>query len=60
MKILTKVLRWVEGITAMADLIAEGKVKTKETVVEGFANTPDAFVGLFKGDNTGKMMVKVD
>jgi len=52
--------RWVEGITAMADLIAEGKVKTKETVVEGFANTPEAFVGLFKGDNTGKMMVKVD
>ena len=52
--------RWVEGITAMADLIAEGKIKTKEAVVEGFTNTPKAFVGLFKGDNIGKMIVKVD
>jgi NADPH-dependent curcumin reductase CurA len=37
----------------------EGKIKNKETVVEGFDTIPKAFLGLFDGINTGKMMVKV-
>jgi NADPH-dependent curcumin reductase CurA len=37
----------------------EGKVKTKETIVDGFENTPTAFSGLFTGANTGKMVVKL-
>jgi NADPH-dependent curcumin reductase CurA len=40
-------------------LLQEGKVKTKETIVEGFENTPTAFSGLFTGANTGKMVVKL-
>jgi len=43
----------------MAKWIAEGKIKWKETVVEGLENAPRAFIGLFKGDNFGKMIVKV-
>jgi NADPH-dependent curcumin reductase CurA len=43
----------------MAKWIAEGKIKWKETIVEGLENAPRAFIGLFKGDNFGKMIVKV-
>jgi NADPH-dependent curcumin reductase CurA len=35
----------------------EGKIKTKETIVEGFENTPSALIGLYTGANTGKMVV---
>jgi NADPH-dependent curcumin reductase CurA len=43
----------------MARWIAEGKIKWKETIVEGLENAPQAFIGLFKGENFGKMIVKV-
>ena len=50
--------RWMEGIMQMAQWIREGKIKTEETVVEGFENMPEAFKGLFTGANKGKMVVK--
>ena len=50
--------RWVEGIMAMAKWVGEGKIQVKETVVEGFDKMPEAFMGLFTGANTGKMIVK--
>jgi len=50
--------RWMEGLTAMADWVKEGKVKARETVVDGFENMPDAFIGLFTGESTGKMVVR--
>jgi NADPH-dependent curcumin reductase CurA len=46
----------------IADLtgwVAEGKVSWKETVFEGIDKAPDAFIGLFKGENLGKMLVKL-
>ena len=51
--------RWSEAIEYMATLIQEGKLKVKETVVQGFLNMPEAFVGLFTGANTGKMVIMV-
>jgi NADPH-dependent curcumin reductase CurA len=39
--------------------IAEGKIKWKETILDGIENAPRAFIGLFKGENFGKMLVKV-
>lgn len=48
--------------TAAADLgkwLAEGKLKYNETIVEGFENIPNAFLGLFEGTNLGKQLVKV-
>jgi hypothetical protein len=39
--------------------IKEGKIKSKETMVEGLENAVDAFLGLFSGDNFGKMIVKI-
>ena len=43
----------------MGKWIAEGKIKWKETIVEGLENAPRAFIGLFKGENLGKMIVKI-
>merc|ERR1711868_19713 len=50
--------RWVEGIKAMAAWVGSGQIQVKETVVEGFDKMPEAFMGLFTGANTGKMVVK--
>lgn len=43
----------------MAQWIKEGKVKWRETVFEGLERAPEAFMGLFKGENFGKMLVRV-
>lgn len=50
----------------MSDFVAEvggllkaGKVKSRETVVDGLARAPQAFMGLLKGENFGKLVVKV-
>jgi NADPH:quinone reductase len=37
-----------------------GRLKSSEDIVEGFENLPRAFIGLFKGENTGKRLVKVE
>merc|ERR1719220_2099432 len=50
--------QWVEGIKAMAGWVMSGKIKVRETVVDGFDKMPQALMGLFTGDNTGKMVVK--
>src|SRR4051794_24745932 len=51
--------RMAEFYAEMAPWIADGTVKSRETVVEGLEKTPDAFLGLFRGENTGKMLVKL-
>jgi NADPH-dependent curcumin reductase CurA len=51
--------RFSEGVTQLAEWLAAGKLKYAESVVEGFENTPQAFIGLFSGDNLGKQIVKV-
>ncbi len=43
----------------MGGWIAEGRIKWEETVFDGVEKAPDAFVGLFTGSNTGKMLVKL-
>jgi len=43
----------------LAKWIAEDQIKWKETVVDGIENAPKAFTGLFKGENFGKMIVKI-
>jgi NADPH-dependent curcumin reductase CurA len=43
----------------MSRWIAERKIARKETIVEGIESAPRAFLGLFSGDNFGKMLVKL-
>lgn len=44
---------------SMSKWVSEGRIKWEETVVEGIENAPKAFIGLFKGENFGKMLVKI-
>jgi NADPH-dependent curcumin reductase CurA len=43
----------------MTQWIKDGAVKWEETVENGVANAPKAFLNLFAGANTGKMLVKL-
>lgn len=43
----------------MSQWIGAGKIKWQETIVEGFENAPSAFLGLFSGQNLGKMLVRL-
>lgn len=48
-----------EFLQDMSGWINEGKLKWTETIDEGIENAPGAFLKLFKGENTGKMLVKL-
>jgi NADPH:quinone reductase len=48
-----------EGLTQLSHWLKEGKIQSRENVVIGFENTIEAFLGLFRGDNIGKQLVKV-
>jgi NADPH-dependent curcumin reductase CurA len=43
----------------LSEWVAAGKIKNRETVKEGIENAPAAFMGLFKGENMGKMLVRL-
>ncbi|HEU5285245.1 MAG TPA: NADP-dependent oxidoreductase [Sphingomicrobium sp.] len=51
--------RLAEFYRDMGGWIASGHVKSRETIVEGLERMPDAFLGLFEGANTGKMLVRL-
>ncbi|MFC7060876.1 NADP-dependent oxidoreductase [Halobacillus seohaensis] len=51
--------RFKEGFDHLSTWLKEGKLTYKETFQEGFENIPDAFFGLFTGENLGKQLVKV-
>ena len=46
-----------EFSTQMSAWITENRVKWRETIVKGLDRAPEAFLGLFRGDNLGKMLV---
>jgi NADPH-dependent curcumin reductase CurA len=46
-------------VAEVGGLLKAGKIKSRETVVDGLAKAPAAFIGLLKGENFGKLIVKV-
>ena len=48
-----------EAIQQLATWLKEGKLTYSETIVEGFDHIPQAFIDLFEGKNSGKMIVKI-
>jgi NADPH-dependent curcumin reductase CurA len=42
-----------------AGWLREGRLKYREDIVEGLDQAPRAFIGLLRGENLGKMLVKV-
>ena len=51
--------RYAEANQALLDLVIAGKLKYRESVVQGIENAPRGFVGLLKGENFGKQLVKL-
>ena len=51
--------RYAEGIRELATWRAQGKLKTREDIVEGFQTFPETLLKLFSGENFGKLMIKV-
>ncbi|THE64662.1 NADP-dependent oxidoreductase [Salinadaptatus halalkaliphilus] len=51
--------RWGEAFERLSRFIQNDELHYRENVVEGLENAPDAFLGLFEGDNIGKQLVKV-
>ena len=43
----------------VSPLVASGRTRYREHIVEGLENAPEAFIGLFSGSNFGKLLVKV-
>jgi len=51
--------RYGEALKALGGYYAAGKLKTRESVVEGLANAPHGLIALLKGGNFGKQLVKL-
>ena len=51
--------RYGEALKALGGYHAEGKLKTRESVIEGLENAPKGLIGLLKGENFGKQLVKL-
>jgi NADPH-dependent curcumin reductase CurA len=50
---------WPQGLGELGELVADGKLAYRETVAQGLAAAPEAFIGLLKGHNFGKQLVKL-
>jgi NADPH-dependent curcumin reductase CurA len=50
---------WPQALKELGTLVATGKLKYRETVAEGINSAPEAFIGLLKGRNFGKQLVKL-
>ncbi len=48
---------WPEGLAELGRLVASGRIKYRESVSQGLASAPEAFIGLLKGRNFGKQLV---
>jgi NADPH-dependent curcumin reductase CurA len=51
--------RWPVALAELGQGVATGKIKYRETVANGLENAPKAFIGLLKGANLGKQLVKL-
>ena len=50
---------WPQALAELGTLVASGKLKYRETVAQGLAAAPQAFLGLLKGQNFGKQVVRL-
>jgi NADPH-dependent curcumin reductase CurA len=50
---------WPTGLGELGALVADGKLKFRESISEGLASAPEAFIGLLRGKNFGKQLVRL-
>lgn len=51
---------WPEALRELGELVGSGRLRPRETVAEGLAAAPEAFLGMLRGRNFGKQLVKLD
>ena len=51
--------RFEDFVRDVGGWVREGRIRYRETVVDGLDHAPDAFIGLFEGENIGKMVVRL-
>ncbi|MGC8507867.1 MAG: NADP-dependent oxidoreductase [Thiomonas sp.] len=51
--------QWPAALRELAGLVAAGRLRWRESVAQGLENAPDAFIGMLKGQNFGKQLVKL-
>ncbi len=50
---------WPDALTELGTLVGTGKLRPRESIAQGIAAAPEAFLGLLKGKNFGKQLVKL-
>lgn len=50
---------WPQGLSELGSLVATGKLKFRESIAQGLESAPEAFMGMLKGKNFGKQLVKL-
>ena len=50
---------WPEALAELGQLVASGKLRPRESIAQGIESAPQAFLGLLKGKNFGKQLVKM-
>jgi NADPH-dependent curcumin reductase CurA len=50
---------WPQALTELGTLVATGRLRARESIAQGLASAPEAFLGLLKGRNFGKQLVKL-
>ena len=50
---------WPQALSELAAHVASGRIRYRETIREGLETAPQAFIDLLRGDNFGKMLVKL-
>jgi NADPH-dependent curcumin reductase CurA len=50
---------WPQALTELGTLVAKQQLAYRETVADGLENAPSAFLGMLKGQNFGKQLVKL-
>jgi NADPH-dependent curcumin reductase CurA len=51
--------QWPVALRELAGLVAAGRLRWRESVAQGLENAPEAFIGMLKGQNFGKQLVKL-
>jgi len=50
---------WPQALQELGTLVAQGKLRPRESIAQGIDSAPEAFLGLLKGRNFGKQLVKL-
>jgi len=51
--------RYAEAVAALSQYFAAGRLKYRESIVEGLDNAPRGLIALFRGENFGKQLVRL-